>query len=188
MGFPDDPSRGSHPRIWSKHLFIDVSDWRDEDSSKYHGLAPGKRARLKYGYIVKHVSTERDADGKPTVLHVEYEPDKAGKVKGTLSWLAKEDSVVAELRLLKQLFSSPTPGIEKGPNGEIIKKDPLEDLTPNSLNPVPDALVEKRCAEAPVETVFQFERMGYFVVDPDTTKEKTVFNRTVSTKTTKTKF
>ena len=186
--FPDEPERGSHSRIWSKHLFVDLADWRDEDSPKYYGLAPGKRVRLKYGYIVKHIKTERNAAGKPVLLHVEYEPDKTGKVKGTLSWLSKEESVVSELRLLKQLFSNPTPGVRQGANNEVIKTEFLEDLTENSLNPFPNALVEKRCAAAPIGSVFQFERMGYFNVDTDSNKEKTVFNRTVSSKTTKTKF
>jgi glutaminyl-tRNA synthetase len=186
--FPDDPSRGTHERTFSKNLFISASDWREKDSAKYFGLAPGKRVRLKYGYIIKHVSTDYDkATGKPTILHVEYESDKSGKVKGTLSWLSKQDAVPCELRMLRHLFKSPTPGIEKTPNGDV-KRDFLLDLHPNSLNPHTDALVEKRCHGVKVETMFQFERMGYFIVDPDSTGDKTVFNRTVSTKSTKVKF
>jgi glutaminyl-tRNA synthetase len=91
------------------------------------------------------------------------------------------------LRLLKPLFKSPTPGIVVTPEGPV-KRNFLEDLHPNSLKPVPDAMVERRCHGAPVGTTFQFERMGYFTVDPDSTANKTVFNRTVSTKVTKTKF
>jgi glutaminyl-tRNA synthetase len=186
--FPDAPERGTHRRVFGRHLFIDRSDWRDEDSAQYFGLAPGKRVRLKYAYIVKHVRTERDAaTGAASVLHVEFEEDKKAKVKGTLSWLAKDEAVTAELRMLKQLFKSPTPGMEMTPEGPQ-KKDFLLDLHPNSLKPIQDALIERRGHGAPVETVFQFERMGYFVVDPDSRPGKTVLNRTVSTKTTKAKF
>ncbi len=106
--------------------------------------------------------------------------------------------------MLKQLFKSPTPGLTMTPDGPV-KKNFLEDLHPNSLKPIPDALVERRCHGAPVETVyqvlkfcvllfcssypsFQFERIGYFIVDPDSRPGKTVFNRTVSTKATKIKY
>ena len=99
----------------------------------------------------------------------------------------KDEAVTCELRMLKQLFKSPTPGLVMTKDGPV-KKDFLEDLHPNSLKPVPNAMVEKRCVGAKVESTFQFERMGYFTVDPDSTDQKMVFNRTVSTKTTKTKF
>lgn len=117
--------------------------------------------------------------------------------------------MTCELRMLKHLFKSPTPGIVMTPEGPV-KKNFLEDLHPNSLKPIPDALVERRCHGAPVETSYQvfflqkccvgffflkknivfvqFERIGYFVVDPDSRPGKTVFNRTVSTKATKIRF
>jgi glutaminyl-tRNA synthetase len=99
----------------------------------------------------------------------------------------QDEAVSCELRMLKQLFKSPTPGMEITADGPK-KKNFLEDLHPNSLKPIPDALVERRCHGAAVETVFQFERIGYFVVDPDSRPSKTVFNRTVSTKATKIKY
>lgn len=164
----------------SKELWIEREDFMEEPIKGYFRLFPGNMVRLRYGYIVKCISCEKDAAGNVTVVHCEYLPDtKSGtpgadsvKVKGNIHWVSAAHSYAAEVRLYDRLFKEAHPG-----SGD---RDYLDDLNPNSLKVI-TAQLEPSLKDAKPEDRFQFERHGYFVADRKDSKDgKPVFNRTVT--------
>ncbi len=181
---PEDPEAGSRALAFGKKLYIDRADFMVEPPKGYFRLAPGKEVRLRYGYYIKCESYETDADGNVTKVLCSYDPETRGgsspdgrKVKGTIHWVNADTALEAEIRLYDRLFTAEFPGLE---NGE--KVDFLTQLNPDSVKTVTGYL-EPALGELAVGDVVQFERTGYFAVDPDTEKAgKMVFNRTVSLK------
>lgn len=181
---PEDPEAGSRELAFGRKLYIDRADFMIEPPKGYFRLAPGKEVRLRYGYYIKCESYETDADGNVTKVLCSYDPETRGgsspdgrKVKGTIHWVNADTAIEAEIRLYDRLFTAEFPGLE---NGE--KVDFLTQLNPDSVKTVTGYL-EPALGELAVGSVVQFERTGYFAVDPDTEKAgKMVFNRTVSLK------
>ncbi len=180
---PEDPEAGTHQVPFSRELYIEREDFMENPPKKFFRLAPDQEVRLKSAYIIKCNDVVKDAEGNITEIHCTYDPDtRSGmpgsmrKVKGTLHWVSAEHSVKAEVRLYDRLFNVENPGEEKD-------VDFRELLNPDSLKVVKEARIEPYLAEvAKVGDRFQFQRMGYFSVDPDTTEGNLIFNRTVSLK------
>ncbi len=179
---PEDPAAGTRKVPFSGTLYIEQDDFRQTPPPKFFRLAPGKEVRLRYGYFVTctHVVKDR-ATGQVTEVHCTYDPATRGgdapdgrKVKGTIHWVSAEQSVPAGVRLYDHLFKTPTP--EDVPEGQDWKVN----LNPNSLETISDARLEPSVANAGPGASFQFERLGYFSVDRDSTPGRLVFNRTVS--------
>ena len=181
---PEDPEAGSRELAFGKKLYIDRADFMVEPPKGYFRLAPGKEVRLRYGYYIKCESYETDADGNVTKVLCSYDPETRGgsspdgrKVKGTIHWVNADTAIEAEIRLYDRLFTAEFPGLD---NGE--KVDFLTQLNPDSVKTVTGYL-EPALGDLAVGSVVQFERTGYFAVDPDTEKAgQMVFNRTVSLK------
>ena len=175
---PEDPAAGSRKLEFSKKLYIERTDFMIEPPKGYFRLAPGKEVRLRYGYYIKCESYETDADGNVTKVLCSFDPETRGgsspdgrKVKGTIHWVSASSAVEAEVRLYDRLFSVEFPGADG--------VDFLTQLNPDSVRTV-NGLVEPALAELAAGSVVQFERTGYFAVDPDSEKAgKPVFNRTV---------
>ena len=181
---PEDESAGTRKVVFSKVLYIDADDFRETPPPKYFRLFPGNEVRLRYGYYVKCTSVEKDAAGNVIAVHATYDPATRGgdspdkrKVKATIHWVSAQHAVDAEVRLYDYLFKTPDP--EDVPEGQ----DWRVNLNPNSLEIV-QAKLEPSLRDAKVGEKFQFERMGYFSVDPDSSPGKLVFNRAVSLKDT----
>ena len=177
---PEDPSCGSRKLVFSRKIFIEKSDFMAEPVKGYFRLAPGKEVRLRYGYYIKCESFDTDADGNVTKVYCTFDPETRGgsspdgrKVKGTIHWVSAETAKTAKARLYDRLFSSEFPGSDG--------VDYLTQLNPDSVKEQ-DVLIEPALAELSVGDVVQFERTGYFAVDPDSTADLPVFNRTVSLK------
>jgi len=178
---PFDASKGTHRLALSKTVFIEQSDFRLEDVKGYYGLAPGKEVLLKYFYNIKCVEVITNHNSEPVELICTVDKSNTTKCKGVIHWVAQlpsETPVVAEVRLYEALFDVENPA-------EL--DDWLSHINPNSLVVVPNAIVEPGLKGALPWERFQFERVGYFMVDPDTTPEKLVFNRTVPLKESKEK-
>ncbi|HEY8514632.1 MAG TPA: glutamine--tRNA ligase/YqeY domain fusion protein [Candidatus Binatia bacterium] len=180
---PEDPSAGTRLVPFSKVLWIERDDFMENPPKKFFRLSPGAEVRLRYAYIVKCTGVVKDpATGEVTEVRCTIDPEtRSGlpgasrKVKGTIHWLSAAHAVPVEVRLYDRLFRSEKPE-EAGSF--------LDDLNPNSLEVVESAFAEPSAAAAPVGSRFQFERLGYFAVDPDTTPERTVFNRIVTLRDT----
>ncbi|WP_114492303.1 glutamine--tRNA ligase/YqeY domain fusion protein [Candidatus Ulvibacter alkanivorans] len=177
---PEDESAGSREVPFSKVLYIEKDDFKEEANRKYFRLTLGKEVRLKNAYIIKGESVVKDADGNITEIHCTYDPDsKSGsgteaskrKVKGTLHWVSVEHALPVEVRLYDRLFTDPSPDTHKD-------KDFMEFINPDSLQVI-TGYAEPSLKSLEVEDTVQFQRLGYFTVDRDTTSEKIVFNRTV---------
>ncbi len=173
---------GSRRVPFSRELYIERDDFREDPPKKFHRLAPGAEVRLRYAYYITCREVVRDADGRITELRCTHDPDSRGgsspdgrKVKGTIHWVSASHAVPAETRLYDHLFTSPTPGAT--PEGVEF----TDFINPDSLRVV-TAHVEPALAEMPVGSRVQFERLGYFCVDPDSRPGKPVFNRTVTLK------
>ncbi len=182
---PEDPSAGTRQVPFGKVLYIEQDDFREVPPPKYFRLSPGREVRLRYAYFIKCTHVEKDADGNVIAVHCTYDPETRGgnapdgrKVKSTIHWVSAEHAVDAEVRLYDHLFKVPNP--DDVPEGADWK----ENLNPNSLVVVPNAKLEPSLKGAAVGSSYQFERLGYFCVDPDTTDAKLVFNRSVSLKDT----
>lgn len=179
---PEDPSAGTRKVPFSRELWIERSDFLEDPPKKYHRLAPGKEVRLRYGYFVTCVGVKKDpATGEPIEIHCTYDPETRGgnapdgrKVKGTIHWVSAARAVPIEARLYDHLFTKPDPA--DVPEGE----DYHSNLNPDSLERLTECYVEPSLKDAAPGDRFQFERLGYFCVDPDSTPERLVFNRTVS--------
>ena len=177
---PEDPSAGTRRVPFSRVLYIEQEDFMETPPKKFFRLSPGSEVRLRYAYILKCERVVRDASGAVTELRCSYDADSLSgttatrRVKGTIHWVSAEHARDAEVRLYERLFLSENPG-----EGD---RDPLADLNPNSLERIEGAKVEAGLASAPPGARFQFERQGYFCVDPDSSPGKPVFNRTVTLK------
>jgi glutaminyl-tRNA synthetase len=179
---PEDASAGSRAVPFSRELYIERDDFREDPPKKFFRLAPGREVRLRGAYFVTCTGVAKDDEGNITGLRCTYDPATRGgdaadarKVKATLHWVSAAHALDVEVRLYERLFKSETPE---------AAGDYLADLNPASLDVVTDAKVEPGVAAAPAGTRYQFERLGYFCVDPDSTPGKLVFNRTVTLKDT----
>jgi glutaminyl-tRNA synthetase len=182
---PEDPSAGTRQVPFSRELYIEQDDFREVPPPKYYRLSPGKEVRLRNAYFITAQSVVKDAAGNVIEVHCTYDPLSRGgqspdgrKVKSTMHWVSATHAITAEIRLYDKLFSKPDPyDLEEG-------QDALDNLNPNSLEIVNYAKLEPSLAGAKPGDRFQFERVGYFCVDPDSTTEKLVFNRTLPLKDT----
>ncbi len=180
---PEDESMGMREVEFSKYLYIEREDFREEAPNKYKRMVPGREIRLKGAYYVTATGCEKDENGNITVVHCDYAPDSRGgdtedkrKVKGTIHFVSATHAVDAEVRLYDRLFTVSNPSDETGVASFT------ENINPESVVVMPNAKVESGLANAEVGDKFQFMRQGYFCVDKDTTKDKLVFNRTVGLK------
>jgi glutaminyl-tRNA synthetase len=179
---PEDPDAGTRPVPFSREIYIEREDFMEVPPKKFFRLSPGVEVRLRYAYILKCESVVKNAAGEITELRATIDTESlrgataARRVKGTIHWVSAAHAVDAEVRLYDRLFLSADPG-EGG-------RDPLTDLNPNSLDILRQVKVEPALASADHGTRFQFERQGYFTVDPDSTPGRPVFNRTVTLKDT----
>ena len=181
---PENPEDGTRKVPFSKVLYIERDDFREEAPKKFYRLAPGAEVRLRYAYFVKCVSVDRDGNGEITAVHCTYDPETRGgnapdgrKVKGTIHWVSAKHAFNTEVRLYDRLFTVENVG--DIPEGEDYRSY----LNPDSLKIVRGAMMEPSLKEAKKGDRFQFERIGYFCVDSkDEFEEKPVFNRTVQLK------
>ncbi len=180
---PEDPAAGTRKVPFSKALYIERDDFMEDPPKKFFRLAPGREVRLRNAYFVTCREVVKDASGDIVELRCTYDPATRGgdapdgrKVKATLHWVSAAHAIEAEVRLYDRLFQSENPGA-----GD---KDFLADLNPKALEVVSGARLEPSLAAAPAGARFQFERLGYFVVDPDSKPGAPVFNRTVTLKDT----
>ena len=178
---PEDENSGSHDILFSRELYIERDDFMEDAPKKYFRLTPGNEVRLKNAYIVKCTGCKKDDAGNVVEVYAEYDsqtksgmPDSGRKVKGTIHWVSTEGSFDAEVRLYDRLF------MVEDPAGD--DRDFRELLNPDSLKVLTGCKMEAYLKTAKAGDKFQFQRTGYFCVDPDTTSEKVVFNRTVSLK------
>lgn len=180
---PEDPEAGTHQIPFTRELYIEQDDFMENPPKKFFRLAPDQEVRLKSAYIIKCTGIKKDSDGNVEEIYCEYDPDtRSGmpgsmrKVKGTLHWVSAEYSSTAEVRLYDRLFNVENPAEEKD-------VDFRELLNPDSLKIVDNCRIEPYLAEnAKPGNRYQFQRTGYFCVDPDSTDGHLVFNRTVSLK------
>ncbi len=178
---PEDPSAGTRRLPFSRELYIDQDDFREDPPKKFFRLSPGSEVRLRYAYILKCERAVKNADGSIAELRCTIDPESLNgstaqrRVKGTIHWLSARHAKDAEIRLYDRLFQSEDPGEGGG--------DPLANVNPHSLERV-SGKIEPSLADAPAGTRYQFERTGYFAVDPDTRPGAPVFNRTVTLKDT----
>jgi glutaminyl-tRNA synthetase len=182
---PEDPEMGSRKVPFSRVLYIEQDDFREDPPKQYFRLAPGREVRLRYGYFVTCTSMVKDANGQVTEIHCTYDPATCGgnapdgrKVKSTIHWVSAEHAIDAEVRLYDTLFT------REDPNQVDDGHDFTENLNPQSLEVVNGAKLEPSLRGAAPGSSFQFERLGYFSVDPDTQPGKLVFNRTVALRDT----
>jgi glutaminyl-tRNA synthetase len=179
---PEDEAAGTRKVPFSRVLYIERDDFMEQPAKKFHRLSPGSEVRLRRAYILKCESVVKSTSGDIEELRCTIDLESLNgatadrRVKGTIHWVSADHAVDAEIRLYDRLFTSEDPA-EGG-------RDPLSDLNPNSLEILPHAKVEPSLASAVSGTRFQFERQGYFCVDPDSTPGRPVFNRTVTLKDT----
>jgi glutaminyl-tRNA synthetase len=182
---PEDESMGTRKVPFSRVLYIEQDDFREEPPKKFFRLAPGREVRLRYAYFIKCVDVVKDKDGTVTELHCTYDPKTRGgdspdgrKVKATLHWVSAQHAIKADVRLYDHLFTKPNPeDVEEG-------KDFTSNINPNSLKILNSCMLEPSLKDAKPGNRYQFERLGYFCVDPDSSKEKLLFNRTVQLRDT----
>jgi glutaminyl-tRNA synthetase len=180
---PEDPSAGTRQVPFSREIYIDQEDFREVPPPKYYRLSPGKEVRLRNAYFITAQSVIKDADGSIVEVHCTYDPASRGgnspdgrKVKSTIHWVSTAHAISAEIRLYDKLFTKPDPSdVAEG-------EDVLSNLNPNSLEILTGAKLEPSLADAKLEDRFQFERVGYFCLDPDSTPGNLVFNRTLPLK------
>ncbi len=188
INHPEDPSAGTRKVPFSRVIYIEQDDFKEVPPPKYFRLTPGAEVRLRYAYFIKCTGVTKDATGNVTEVQCTYDAATRGgdapdgrKVKGTIHWVSAQHAVPAEVRLYDHLFKAPFP--EDLPEGQ----DWRVNLNPASLETLADARVEPSVKAAAKGTTFQFERLGYFTIDKDSSPAKPVFNRTVSLKETWTK-
>ncbi len=182
---PEDPNAGTRKVPFSRVLYIEQDDFRENPPKQYYRLSPGREVRLRYGYFVTCTSVVKNDKGEVIEVHCTYDPATRGgnapdgrKVKSTIHWVSAAHAIDAEARLYENLFTKENPNeVEEGQEFTV-------NLNPNSLQIIHDAKVEPTLAHAAVEARYQFERLGYFCVDPDSAPGKPVFNRTVALKDT----
>ena len=178
---PEDPNMGTRKVPFSRALYIEQDDFREEPPKGFYRLSPGKEVRLRYAYIIKCVGVKKDpATGEILELRCTYDPEtKSGssqsgrKVKATIHWVSAAQAVEAEVRLYDHLFT------KEDPDEVAEGSDWLVNLNPKSLERLSACRVEPYLAQAKVGEIFQFERLGYFCADRDSSSSKMVFNRSV---------
>jgi glutaminyl-tRNA synthetase len=177
---PEEPEAGTRRLPFSRELYIERDDFMEIPPKKFFRLSPGAEVRLRQAYILKCERAVKDAAGKVTELRCIYDAESLSgvtatrRVKGTIHWVSARHALSAEVRLYDRLFRSPDPS-EDG-------RDPIDDLNPDSLDRLVDCKIEPALGDALPGERFQFERLGYFCVDPDSRKGAPVFNRTVTLK------
>jgi glutaminyl-tRNA synthetase len=178
---PEDPSAGTRTLPFSRELYIEQDDFREEPPPKYFRLAPGREVRLRYGYIIKCENFVKDEQtGEIREIHCTYDPETRGgyapdgrKVQGTIHWVSANHAVDGEVRMYDRLFMVPNPNkVEEG-------KTYLDHLNPESLTVLKGCKLEPSLLNSKPGSQFQFERKGFFCADPDSTTGKPVFNLTV---------
>ena len=182
---PEDEGAGTRRVPFSKVLYIEQDDFREDPPKQYFRLAPGREVRLRYGYFITCNSVVKDAAGNPVELHCTYDPATRGgnapdgrKVKSTIHWVSAAHALDSEVRLYDNLFTKENPNeVEEG-------KDFTANLNPNSLEILEGCKVEPSLQNAAPGSRYQFERLGYFCVDRDSAREKLVFNRTIGLRDT----
>ena len=180
---PEDASAGTRKVPFARVLYIEQDDFREEPPKGYFRLSPGREVRLRYGYFITAQSVVKNEKGEVVELHCTYDPASRGgnspdgrKVKSTIHWVSAAHAVDAEVRIYETLFNKENPDdVEPG-------QDFTANLNPNSLEVIRQAKLEPSLAAAPVGGRYQFERLGYFCVDPDSKPGNPVFNRTVALK------
>jgi glutaminyl-tRNA synthetase len=183
---PEDPAAGTRQVLFGRELWIEADDFREEPPKKFHRLYPGNEVRLRGAYIIQCTGVDKDpVTGEILQIRATYDPEtRSGqpqasrKVKGTIHWVSAAHAVEAEMRLYDHLFATPDP--DDVPAGKTY----LDNLNPNSLQVTHTAKLEPSLATAQPGERFQFERLGYFCVDRDSTPNRLVFNRTVTLKDT----
>ncbi len=187
---PEDPNAGTRKVPFSKVLYIERDDFMEDPPKKFFRLAPGREVRLRYAYFVTCIDIVKDSNGEITEIHCTYDPETRGgnapdgpacrtgrrKVKATIHWVSAEHAVEGEVRLYNHLFIKENP--EAG--GDDFKSN----MNPDSLEVLPACYMEPSLKDVQPGSRYQFERLGYFCVDPDSTAEKPVFNRTVTLRDT----
>ena len=173
---PEDESAGSRKIPFSRELYIEKEDFKEEAGNKFFRLKLGGEVRLKNAYIIKAESVVKDANGDIKEIHCTYSKDTSRRVKGTLHWVSIKHAVKAEVREYDRLFMDEAPDSHQD-------KTFMDFLNPNSLKTI-EAFVEPSLADAKVGERFQFQRLGYFNVDDDSTSDKIVFNKTVGLRDT----
>ena len=180
---PENEAEGIHTITFSRELWIERDDFMEDAPKKFFRMTPGKEVRLKNAYIIMCTGCKKNANGEIEEIYAEYDPQsKSGmdganrKVKGTLHWLSAGHCVPAEVRLYDRLFSVENPSADD--------RDFRELLNPKSLTVLNNCYVERFITEKNVGDFLQFQRIGYFTIDKDTTKDKLIFNRTVGLKDT----
>lgn len=178
---PEDPDAGTRMVPFARELWIERDDFMEDPPKKFFRLAPGREVRLRSAYFITCTGVVKDAEGRVVELRCTYDPESRGgsapdgrKVKATLHWVSAPHAVSAEVRLYDHLFASPFPGSDG--------RDLFDDLNPDSEIVRRDAKLEPALADAAVGETVQFERLGYFCPDPDTTPTSPVFNRTLTLK------
>jgi glutaminyl-tRNA synthetase len=180
---PEDESAGSRKVPFSRVLYIEHDDFREVPPPKYYRLSPGREVRLRYGYFITCTGVVKNDQGEVIEVHCTYDPATRGgnapdgrKVKSTIHWVSAAHAVDAEVRIYENLFLKENPSdVEEG-------QDVLDNLNPKSLEIISNAKLEPSLADAKAGARYQFERLGYFAVDPDSVPGKSVFNRTVALK------
>jgi glutaminyl-tRNA synthetase len=174
---PEDPAAGTRPVRFARELYIERDDFMVDPPKKFFRLAPGREVRLRYAYLITCEEMIRDEAGEIVELRCTYDPATRGgdapdgrKVKATLHWVAAAHALPAEVRLYEHLFARPDPG---------ASGDFLQDLNPDSLEVLSGCRIEEALAGAVAGEALQFERQGYFCLDPDASPDRLVFNRTV---------
>jgi len=182
---PEDPSAGTRKVPFARELYIERDDFMEDPPRKFYRLAPGREVRLRYAYFIRCEEVVKDASGEVVELHCTYDPATRGgdapdghKVKATLHWVSAAHAVPGEVRLYDHLFTREDP--EDAPEG----RDFIANLNPRSLEVLDDCRLEPALAGKPAGFRCQFERLGYFCVDPDSTPARPVFNRTVGLRDT----
>jgi len=182
---PEDESMGTRKVPFSKVLYIEQDDFREDPPKQYFRLAPGREVRLRYGYFITCNDVVKDADGNVIELHCTYDPATRGgnapdgrKVKSTIHWVSAAHALESEARLYDNLFMKENPNeVEEG-------QDFTANLNPTSLEVLTGCKVEPSLRDAAAGTRYQFERLGYFSVDPDSRADNLVFNRTIGLRDT----
>ena len=182
---PEDPTAGTRKIPFSRELYIEHEDFSEQPPPKYHRLAPGRTVRLRYSYLITCTGLVKNERGEVTEVHCTYHPDSLNpqaadvpKAKATVHWVSAPHAVGIEARLYERLFSVEDPGAQ--PEGKNWKAH----INPDSLVVLPGCRCEPSLAAAKLGDLFQFERLGYFCMDPDSTPGAPVFNRTVTLKDT----
>jgi len=181
---PEDATMGTRLVPFTRELYIERDDFMEEPPKKFFRLSPGTEVRLRYAYFITCTNVVKDANGEITEIHCTYDPASRGgnspdgrKVKSTIHWVSATENVEAEVRMYDRLFSDETPDGHKD-------VDFKEFMNHDSLQVLPKCYIEPFVKDAKALDHFQFERLGYFNIDPDSSSEKLVFNRTVQLKDT----